>query len=604
MTVVVDDAQLSRLAVQPAEDAAPALNRPAAFRPVVLLCCVVPPLWFAAWSVLDNETAAWALRALAVRHAQRLEEWFEPGVQWKECELQSAPPLASWLTAALMPLFPDGTAGAAVAVSALSLIATSAMIWLWTREAIGERAALLVILLFAAHPQVATLAASGEPIALTIFLLVTSGWGFWGHLEQNVGAVSFRLLVSGVALGLGLLAGGWMALAFFAVVMLISLGSRTGMDPLNQRVGEKTAVRGVLLMGVTAAAIALWWPIMMAQSHGAAFWQEWIGIAIPSSPDRAELDLLSTTPWSVAPGILLGWWCLGCFYAIRSFVSGSTIRDQRWHWWLLTWSLVGISGRLVWGNFGGTVTTLRAWDAFLNLPALIIAAQGLDRAVRRETSHFGLAIAIAITSGGIFWEQTHHLGAAVLIGLSTLGILLLSAPLTIGLRRPRSSWSEKEIRAWVLFATIATIIGHAASTIVPITRQRFDHLQWEAVRRQLATQQDVQQTSIVTNDQRELTPWIYLLRSLWPTARFSVANGWDAQINATLQNEAKAPRSRIVVLDWSRTGLRVRSDVGTVWQVDSIVEPRAYRHRRLAAYLIHPAGSPRPNPSSPLVAAP
>ena len=594
MTLVVDDAQLSRLAIQPAQDAAEALNRPAAFRPVVLLCCVLPPLWFASWSTLDGNTAGWALRALAVRHAQRLEEWFEPGVQWKESTLRAAPPLGSWLTASIMPLFPEGTAGAAVAISALSMMGASAMLWLWCREAVGERTALLVILLFAFHPQVAPLAASGEPTALTLFLLLTSAWGFWGHLDQNSGSVSVRLLAGGLAWGLAMLAGGGIAIAFFAVLMLVSLVSQTTQGEETPRLGERSAVRAVLLLGVTGAAIALWWPVMMVQSQGTGVLQDWIGIAAQSSLDSSNADSTADDSWPATAGALLGWWCLGLWASVRISVFGPAGREQRWNRWILAWSALGIIGRITWAAIDGTDAALRSWDVFLSLPALILAAQGLDRAIRRETTRVGLAAAIATTVGGVTWESTHHIGVALLVGVAMLGILLLSAPLTIGLRRVRSSWSEEEIRAWVLVAALATIVGHATVTMLPLADNRRDHHQWEQVRRQLASIDTIRQTSIVSNDQRDLTPWIYLLRSLWPSARLSVANGWDPEITSTLITEAKVPQSRMVVLDWSRSGLRVRSDVGTGWQIDSVLEPRAFRHRRLAAYLIHPVGDDSP----------
>ncbi len=589
MTVVVDDAQLMRLALEPAHDVAWVLHRPAAFRPVVLLCCLLPPLWFAAWSRLDPETARWALRSLAVQQAERLEEWLEPGSQWTDCELRLASPLMSWLTAAALPLFPPGTAIAAVIVSAISLIGAGALLWQWCREAVGERTAFWVILLFALHPVLAPLASNGAPTALMLFLIIATGWGFWGHLVQNHGSVSFRLLAGGLAWGLALLAGGGLAIVFFAVLMLASLVSRTSTAEAGPSSGQRSAISAVFLLGITGAAISLWWPVMMWQSQGVVFLRDWLGIA----PTEAHLSVYSrggerASAWITEPGLLLGWWCLGCWSALRTSFAPANGSAQRWNRWLLIWNAVGLVGRIAWRGLDGTAEALHTWDVFVSLPATILAAQGLDRALRRETTRFGLALAIAITFGSVGWKLTHQLAPALLMGFAMLGILLLSAPLAMGLRRARSTWTEGEIRAWVVIAAVATVVGHSATTIIPLARSERDHTQWERVRQSMAAIIAVDQTSIVANDERALTSWIYLVRSLWPKAKFSHSIGWDPNVEATMKEEARHPQSRILLVDWSRNGLRFQSDVSTGWQVLPVVEPTAFRGHRLAVHVIQP----------------
>lgn len=594
MTLVVDDAQLMRLAVQPPRDAAMVLRRTAAFRPVVLLLCVFPPIWFAAWSTLDSASAPWALRALAVQHTHHLEEWLEPGSQWAESDLRAAPPLVSWLTAVVLNWFPAGSALAPALVSSLSLMGAIALLWQWCREAIGERAALIVTILFALHPQIAPLAATGAPTALTLFLLIASAWGFWGHLEQDQGAVSFRLLAGGIACGLALLAGGMMAIALFVVLLLACLAARITSNEAEAPVGERSALRGILLMGATGAAIAAWWPAMMVQALGLSFIPDWLGFHPSSQWEAGAYGVHDWTDWLTDPGLLLGWWCLGAWSAVRICLHGTETRFRRWCQWLLIWNVVGLAGRATWYALNGTPEALRNWEAFFCLPATLLAAQGLDRALRRETSRLGLAAAIAVTLAAVGWQFTHQLSVALVMGGSMLLLLLASAPLALGLRRARATWSEAEIRAWVLVAAVATALGHAACSIVPLTKHEFDHTQWETIRQRMAASDGITQTSVIANDRRDLVPWIYLVRSLWPEAKFSQSTGWDPQITATLVAEAGNPESRIVLFDWSRSGLRFRADVGTGWQVDSVVEPMAFRGRRLAVYLIHPTESPLP----------
>lgn len=595
MTLVVDDARLMRLAAETPRDAALVLRRATAYRPLVLLLCVLPPVWFAAWSTLDSESAPWALRALAVQNARQIDDWLEPGSQWPECELRSAPPLISWLTGSILPLLPAGSSLAPVLISCMSMMGATALLWQLCREAVGERTALILTLLFALHPQIAPLAATGAPTALTLFLLITAAWGYWGHLEQDQGAVSFRLLAGGIAWGLAILAGGWMAFAFFAVLVLLSIVSRTTPADLVPPRGEKSSFIGVIILGVTGAALACWWPAMMFQSQSLSFLYGWMGFTseMPQSDNSAHhLDVLSS--WVGEPSLLLGWWFVGGWSTLRISLYGSDGRFQRWCRWLIVWNAVGVSGRILWRAFDGTPEALRDWDVFLVLPATLLAAQGLDRALRRETSRLGLAAAISATLAAVGWRLTHNPSVGLILGGVVFLVLLASAPLAVGLRRARATWSEGELRTWVLVAALVTFLGNAACAIVPLKQREFDHLQWETIRQQMSQNEAITQTSIIANNRRDLVPWIFLVRSLWPDAKFSQATGWDPKITATLVAEAKNPQSRIILFDWSRNGLRFLADVGSGWQVDSVVQPMAFRGRRLAVYLIHPTGSPPP----------
>ncbi len=595
MTLVVDDARLMRLAAEVPRDSALVLRRATAYRPLVLLLCVLPPIWFAAWSTLDVESAPWALRALAVQNALEIEDWLEPGSQWPECELRSAPPLISWLTAAVLPLLPAGSSLAPVLISCLSMMGATALLWQLCREAVGERTALILTMLFALHPQMAPLSATGAPTALTLFLLVAAAWGYWGHLEQDQGAISFRLLTGGIAWGLSILSGGWMALAFFTVLVLLSMASRTTPLGMTPSVGEKSSYLGIMILGITGAALALWWPAMMFQSRSFTFLDAWMGLTSELSPsDSGVLHRDRWASWLGEPSMLLGWWCVGGWSTVRIGLYGSEGRYRRWCRWLILWNAVGLCGRVLWRALEGTPEALREWDVFLCLPATLLAAHGLDRALRRETSRLGLAAAIAATVAAVAWRGTHHPSLGLVAGGGVFIVLLASAPLAVGLRRTRATWSEGELRAWVLIAAIVTLLGNAAYAIVPLKQHEFDHLQWKTIRRQMSQNEAITRTSIVANGRRDLVPWIYLVRSLWPRATFSQATGWDPKITATLVAEAQNPQSRIILFDWSRSGLRFLADVGSGWQVDPVVQPMAYRGRRLAVYLIHPTESPPP----------
>jgi hypothetical protein len=100
---------------------------------------------------------------------------------------------------------------------------------------------------------------------------------------------------------------------------------------------------------------------------------------------------------------------------------------------------------------------------------------------------------------------------------------------------------------------------------------------------------NVNRISLITDSQDVPAELEYLLRSLWPRVPFSRSLGWDQRLTDTIIEEADAPVSRMLVVEWSRKELRLRSDVGNVWKISSVMEPMAYGQRRLAVQLIAPA---------------
>lgn len=598
MTLVVDDTQLIRLAVEPPRDAARLLRRTAAYRPLVWCSAIVPVGVWALIAGMTSESAQWALRATAVQHATQLEQWLVPGVQWPDCGVMFQPPLAAWLNALVLPWLPPALTGGTVIVSSLSIVGAVYLFWQWLREVAGERIALLATLLFAFHSQVAPLAATAGPEALTLLMFIALAWGMWGHLHHHEGLVSLRQLCAGIAWGLALLASGPVALGYLLLLVLWGATSRGTPMIYSSPMGGRVAFRSVLLLLLTGAALAAWWPTMMLQHYGLPFAASWCGFesSAPTSVHWSNLEAHRWGTWLQRGAFLGGWWCLGFVTAARVALTASVTAAVRWARWLVLWTLIGVAGRVLYGVCGATDAAIHSWEVFLAVPATILSAQGVDRVLRRETTRLMLATVVAITIGGVVWRFAHHLGWAVMIGGAMLLLLLASAPLAIGVRRASYAWSEAEIRRWVIAAAVVTFVGHAALSFAPVWHDTLDRRAWEQVRQRLAAVDHVDQASIVAADGPDQAPWLYLVHATWPKARVSHNPRWEPQIAETIIREASHPRSQILLLEWNRRGLGFLDTVGTGWQVQSILEPRAFRGRRLAAHLISPNKPPSNNP--------
>ncbi len=108
MVRLIDDAELLRLAAEPPRDVAPVLRRAHWFTPLVALLAVAPALVAVGHTSLDEETACWGLRALAVRQADRVIDWLAPGAHESGLSVSWSPPLSAWLTAPLLSLWRPG----------------------------------------------------------------------------------------------------------------------------------------------------------------------------------------------------------------------------------------------------------------------------------------------------------------------------------------------------------------------------------------------------------------------------------------------------------------------------------------------------------------
>lgn len=587
MTLVVDDTQLVRLAVEPPRDAARILRRTTAFRPLVMFLAVVPSSLWATWQGMSSESAAWSLRACAVQHAGQFGDWLVPGSAWPECRLIDAPPLAAWLTAMLLPWGTPGSTTATVIISCAAVMLSVALFWFWVREMVGERIALLATAALALHPTLLQTAASAGPDALTFLFLLVTVWGYWGHLQQNEGWISLRILCAGIGWGLATLSGGGIAWGLLVALLTWGITARGTPTLYASTSGGRVTLRTIGLLFLTGAAISLWWPFMMWRDRGAEFLVNWLELRDPWARPAA-LD----GAWGGAWACLSGWGVLGTWNVFRTSLTASVTPTVRWSRWLMIWTGCGIASYLLWQAYEAGEAAARRWELFLLPPLAILVAKGLDRTLRRETSRLSIAIAITISLSMVAWRWSGSPGVGLAIGGTVLSAVLLSAPLAVGLRRTHVAWSESEIRRWILLAAAITVLGHAAEGLLPLLLHPSDRSTWEHLTVRFSAAGPMDQVAIIANDDADLLPWLFVARANWPQARLSHHAQWDPAITATLINEVGRPQSRIAVIEWNRSGFRFRTDLGTGWRIDPWIEPMAFRGRRLAMNRIVPSATP------------
>jgi hypothetical protein len=596
MVRVIDDAELLRLAAEPPRDAAPVLRRANWFAPLVALLIVAPAVIAVGRASLDEETACWGLRALSVRHAERLTEWLSPGTPWPDSPLQWSPPLQAWLTAPLLRWGPSGSSGPLFAVACVSLMVAIGMAYLFADETVGARWAVLSVLCLALHPQALVLVQTGGPDALCLALLAVTTWGLWGHLHGTPGVVSFRLLIAGLAWGLLLLAGGPLALAYLAVTLLwlawsMAMGSAATPRPGRADLDPRAIVFTLGVLVATGGAIGSWWVAMMLAEHGLAFLAAWC-VGSSGAASLPWHDVAPKTSWQdwLRHGVFLGGWCLvGVVSSARLGWSRRQSPEAQLARWLLVWATLGVGIRVALRmQEVHDPAALRLWETFALLPLTWLAALGLDRVLRRETAWQLVLLALMLLVGEVSWLATGRVSIGVIVG-SAFGVLLMaSAPLALGLRRSTLAWTETEIRRWVSAAALATIAGHAFLSW-QVTRPAAERAVWRRVHRRLQTVEDISRASLIMSQHSDSPQLRYLMRSLWPDAAQSQSFGWDPLLTETLVREREQPRSRMVVVEWSRQDLRLQADVGSGWQVTPLVDPEPYRGRRLAVHLLAPA---------------
>jgi len=596
MPLTVEDAQLLRMAAEPPRIAVRMLDRSTAFLPLLLLVVVVPPFLVAACAPFEAESAVWSLKALGVNQAGTITEVLLPGTGQMTEVARTMPPLQAWLVSFVLPLFPEGSIAATLAISVLSVIGACAVASRWIRENAGTSLSLVLALFLAFHPQWLKLAMSAAPDALMVCCLVSVGWALWGHWRLCRTALSVRLLLAGIAWTAAFLAAGWPALMFLvAIALWAAIAVPHDLSGRNPQRRIKTL--SILIVFITGISLGGWWyAFALEQAAGVALaaWFPWFtsGNELLSGVGQRQWtqELLA---WILRSAWLSGFWCLGVSEACSGIYRRERSTASLLASFMLIWQTVGVVIRIIPGLFPvWGIATGRPWESFVVLPATYLAAIGAVQLIQRRFSMGMVWAALNVTVCCVVWWLTgkSHLGLiiAVAIGL----VLLASAPLSIGLRRTGMAWSETELRRWIQAFVVICALGHTLAGAELWWHAAPNRTTYNLLRRKLLTLAAPDQISLVISESKDHPVQLaYLSRSLFPTARWSQSIGWDATLTDTIVKEFEQPRSRMLVLEWSRRELKLRADVGTGWEVTQVVDATPYRGRRFVAHLIAPSST-------------
>lgn len=601
MPLTVDDAQLLRMAAEPPRDAARMLHRSRTFAPLLTLLAVVLPLLTAANSTFEADTARWGLKALAVARAEQIPQILIPGLLWHQDTTLFQPPLQAWLTCSLISTSPPGGIGCLFAISVVSLMLG---VWcgaVWARESAGSPYGLMFAAIISTHPQWLTLAASGASDALTACLLTAAGWAIWSHWRTAHTQVSLRLLGGGLAWGLAILSGGILAFAFLAVVVAWGLLFLPAESPEASEQGPSVSFRRrrtLAIVFATGMALGGWWIALMLEEYGLEFLRVWTthSAGLDEHLSRAQRvqwrdDLVV---WLERSAFLSGFLLLGIGTGLRSLLSRNPSPPQQFAGFMVCWLGVGVAMRLlpglvldVWG-----LQSSRAWESFCIVPAAYLAAHGVVEMTQRRISTRWMLTCLTITVGCVAGTLTERWQAGLIIGGTVGTVLAASAPLAMGLRRTSLAWSESEVRRWIQGFGVIALLGHAAMGALIWRATPTGRNIYEGSRSKLSRIASPDHVSLVTSDEHDGDAQLeYLLRSVFPSAQLSHAVGWDSELTNIIVTEAEAPRSRMLIVEWSRKELKVGGDVGTGWRVTPVLDPVPYRGRRIAAIMIEPERS-------------
>lgn len=608
MPLIVDDAQLLRMAAEPPRSAARLLDRASAYSPLLLLLVIVLPILAATCASFESAAAITGLKALSVRHATTIDELLIPGLERPDSAVKFLPPLSSWLTALVIPLFPLGAVAGVLATSAVSLSIGAWGTARWMRSAVGSGLALAVAVLLTTHSQWLLMATTEASDALLISCLVLTGWGLWGHWRRYHSMVSLPLLGAGLAWGAALLAGGVLSLIFLGIVGIWC--SWTWLPARNPVAAplETTFIdrRGhgwaLAIVFATGAAVAGWWYAMMLDRFGWPFLFSGSGLSVSElHPTSMATRLDQVQEWLTRAVYLSGIGLFGVWRSARYLLTRDrTPTGQLLAFMLIWWSVSVAAVILLLIQPLELLVDMQRWQNFSVVPGTVLAAHGLTLMLQRQISTQAILGGVSVTVGSVIWALTLDWRVGLIIG-GTLGIVLAaSAPLAMGLRRTSLAWSESEIRRWIQGFAVLTVVGHAGLGADYWWNPPEDRLTYQSCRIRLAPLAPPNRISLIVSDANEASPQLeYLIRSLFPHSRTSLSVGWDPELTKVIVTESRHPQSRMLVVEWGRHELRLRADIGTGWQVTSVIDPAPYFGRRFACNLIEPI-APTLQPVPPL----
>jgi 4-amino-4-deoxy-L-arabinose transferase-like glycosyltransferase len=602
---IVDDSKLLQMAAPKAAELFPIFQRSESLSPLLFLLAVLPGLFALQYRTLDESTAIWGLKCLE-SVSPTSAELFAGATRSADVEmLRWQPPLASWLTGQIMALVGPSHWMGLLVVSFASTVGLIFSMFFLCRRLVGSRFAFWTILLLALHPMLLRQIQNPAPQSLALFAAVVSFWAFIAHRQDEESLVSFKLLASGIALGICLLAGGPISLIVVAILLVHVLALRgdslsPGRRPRAERKQVWTgwpALQSLLVVVATAFAVGGWWVMMMSWQYGLQFWEGWLGGAA-QLPAGSELTVRARKVlgrFIHMNGGVFGLTLLGLYCAARGLIHPTDETRRRRLQFLVAWAG---TAAIVWLKLArdGSVASyvLALWDGFLMLPCIALAALAIDEISRRAVSlpvavgASCVSFAAALVSPSLRAETIDIAESWVKSPLSkSLGLVaLLVAILVIATRMLATLGTRVETRRQLLLTMllVAQLGVNAGIGLATARRRTPEDKALASCRNELSAVQGVRDCTIVTDSEPPPTVW-FLVRSLWPDADLTTAGNWDEALSALLSNSSEVTHSSLV-LDWTGSDIRPANIHIEGVHVEPIGRPQVLYGRQLRVFRV------------------
>ena len=598
------DADLLRVATTPRKRLFAVLYRASAFAPLILVCSILPSLLLLTQNGLDEDGSLWGLRSLAVTNATTTRSRLEPGLNEAGEPLLFQPPLAAWLNGLVAGLLGPSHP---LSTSLVSLVSTAVAIWLSTRCAWrigGAHTALIAALLMCSHPQVLESAIAPTNSALGMCLLIASVFGIQRHLQRGASLLSPGLFISSITWGLSILAIGPIAFTIPLIFLLhaIRYSRKLPTETEEPKCPVQRCWPVIVVFTILGLAAGGWWEVMMISQYGNAFLRSWWS-SLPVeclneggaewTTDLCPVLQQSWRVWFRQSAPLLGWILVGwirAWYECRHNMEEPARRRYQllFFWWTLTllMRLLAESAGIV------AATNTSVWNVALLAPTILMASLGFGSLIERAIFPAGETALILIVAGLTISNLTASTAAGIgVIALASL--LVIYGPRLLSSNSEQGqTWTENRWRRVLKLTVFASLAAALVSGFRMQRPEADDEHQLAELKLRLDALPDVRRISLIASRDPIPVGLKYVLRRRWPQAEMIATEGWDTGLTFAMEAEDPEPRSRFLVLEWTRRDIRVSANAGQAWQVSAVGNPMRFYGRRLSLVLIGPRSSP------------
>lgn len=557
---IPNDLELKRLAAEPERPLFPLLDQAEAMLPMVLVLAFLPSLYALTYGTLTDWGALQGLAGLDYLAAGGPTDLADLTQLEPQQALRFQPPLMSWLTALGIKVTGVGHAVGAMVPAFLCTAGLIVSVYVLGRRLGTERLALISAGLLAFNPLILAGAQEPVPQSATVFAAVLALAGVITHWQKSSSLVSYQLLLAGISLGLCLLAGGAVAVAVVAVIVLYVVlwkctdrrVTRSGIVSDRIRFSRRMAFRSTLVLVATAFAVGGWDVLLLSSRYGSQFWEGWLAAAgitpavIAGSAPPLTLDRvwdLCHLAWPLLGLTLLGLWAI-----VRDIYRGDEEAARRHRGLLGVWCLVALGLALWTGAAPSGGNAAQVWTTLLAVPLVMTAALGILQIAERRVG-FGVALAacafsLAVVAADRWFPARDEIGAGATVGPGAHTLQAVLAPtLLTGIIACLAGFiaAERErSRRLVLSGLVTAILMvNVAWGLDAVRRTEVGDRQLQELRAGLERFTPIDRLVFVdlspTGNRVTFRPppqMLFALRSLWPAAELSTVTSWDAPLPA------------------------------------------------------------------------